>query len=398
MSELTMFDNWLKESGPAALVIRDQLEPVEGADAIIFPPTYAPAEEKSKFPGGYNIDPSPDGSNVCLIDSVGSQANRIEPMFERPPYRELVPQVRVTFPEKQPINLLEAGHRGGDALIRFTKAGETLWEAFQALKNTKNAEKLAKIAPTSLVFGVWDSRGTQEKVPRVVRSVIRAFNVRELRRSAQFNRATKFVEEGYIKEELDVGDGEKNPLSREGFKDSPATATHGGVLVRGEIRRDVTVNLSAIRRLYAGDANTTEDSEQTLKLRRYILGLALVATTALTDDLFDLREGCQLRRKPGYIPVWKAVPHCGEDQPLPDLTDVKALKFAELATSAFGVGPSGDYPFDKETADKWLALKKEEQDKRRRVAPMTKQFEDQVQSTAAVSEAGSPQPRRRGRA
>jgi CRISPR-associated protein Csb1 len=30
---------------------------------------------------GYNIDELPDGSNVCLIDSFGSQANRIEPLF-----------------------------------------------------------------------------------------------------------------------------------------------------------------------------------------------------------------------------------------------------------------------------------------------------------------------------
>ena len=44
---------------------------------------------------------------------------------------------------------------------------------------------MAKIAPTSLLFGVWDSRSTQVKVARVFRSVIRAHNVRKLSRSAQ---------------------------------------------------------------------------------------------------------------------------------------------------------------------------------------------------------------------
>lgn len=399
MSELTKFDDWLKDGGPAALVIRELLEPVEGPDGVLFPATFAAAEDKRQFAGGYNIDSFSDGSNVCLVDSVGSQANRIEPMFAKPAYLALVPQILVTFPEKKPINLLKAGHRAGDALIRFTKAGETIWEAFQALKDDRNAEPLAKIAPTSLVFGVWDSRGTQEKVPRAFRSVIRAFNVRKLSRSAQFNRAVKFVEEGYIKEELDVGEGEKNALSREGFKDSPATASHGGVQVNGEIRRETTINLSAIRRLCAGGAADTDDddSEDNLKLRRYILGLVLVAATATFDELFDLREGCQLRQKPGHQPKWRAVPYRGEDKPLPDLTDTAALQFARAAGSAFGVGASGEYPFDKATAEKWLALKKEEQEKRRRTGPMTKQFDDASEQTALETTESAPAQPRRGR-
>jgi len=30
MSELTKFDSWIKDGGPAALVMRELLEPVEG--------------------------------------------------------------------------------------------------------------------------------------------------------------------------------------------------------------------------------------------------------------------------------------------------------------------------------------------------------------------------------
>ena len=50
------------------------------------------------FAGGYNIDwfgEGKDGTNVCLIDSVGSQANRIEPLFMHEKYREPVPQIVV---------------------------------------------------------------------------------------------------------------------------------------------------------------------------------------------------------------------------------------------------------------------------------------------------------------
>src|SRR5580700_9571955 len=90
MSELTKFDDWFGDKGPAALVIREHLIPVEGADGVFFPATYAAQlgadRDKDKFQGGYNIDTFPDGTNVCLIDSVGSQANRIEPLFTKKGY------------------------------------------------------------------------------------------------------------------------------------------------------------------------------------------------------------------------------------------------------------------------------------------------------------------------
>ena len=45
-----------------------------------------------------------------------------------------------------------------------------------------DATAIAKLAPTSLVFGVWDSRDTQARLPRIVQSVIRAWDVSELKR------------------------------------------------------------------------------------------------------------------------------------------------------------------------------------------------------------------------
>src|SRR6516162_9976670 len=105
MAELTQFDCYLSDDGPAALVIRQHLMPVEGPDGVLFPATFAAAAGDGSS-GGYNIDSSPDGSNVCLIDSVGSQANRIEPLFMQDNYQHLVPQIIVKAGEKE-INLLE---------------------------------------------------------------------------------------------------------------------------------------------------------------------------------------------------------------------------------------------------------------------------------------------------
>lgn len=406
---LTQYDDWLQDGGPAALILSELLEPVDGPDGVYFPATYAAAEDKSKFAGGYNIDvfPSenalaaagpakdarwrptieqfPSSPNVCLVDSVGSQANRIEPIFSRPGFCGLVPQVRIKVGDKS-INLLDAGHRAGDAVVRFTSEGERIWKAFQSLLDDGNAWPLAEIAPTSLVFGVWDSRGTQAKVARAFRAVIRARNVRMLTRSAQFNRATKYVEEGVIDESLDVGDGDKSPLSREGFKDNPATSSHGGVY-GGEIRREVTINLSAIRRLRGAPSKEDgkNEDENAMKLRRYIFGLALVAATASDDGLFDLREGCHLRPKPDHVSTWTVVNYRKKDECLIDLDASRAIEYAKAAASDFGVAAPCETTFDKAAAEKWLALDKKEQDKRRRLGPVTKQAEGDAGSSGGRS-------------
>src|SRR6476660_6058648 len=181
MADVSQFDKWLKTDDVAALVIRERLVPVEGPEGVLFPATYASGDN---FPGGYNIDPPEGENNICLVDSVGSQANRIEPIFAKPDYAKLVPQVIVKAGEKE-VSLLEAGHRAGDALVRCTGLQKELENAFKAVQKG-NAEPMAKIAPTSLVFGVWDSRNTQAKLPRLVASTIRAFNVRSLTRSATY--------------------------------------------------------------------------------------------------------------------------------------------------------------------------------------------------------------------
>src|SRR5438045_649254 len=139
MSELTQFDYFLNDDGPAALVIREPMMSVEGAEGVVFPATFASGDN---FSGGYNIDGDPNGVNVCLIDSVGSQANRIEPIFAKEKYAGLVPQVAVKAGEKV-VNLLEAGHRAGDAIVRCSALQKELQDAFKALLKG-DAEPLAK--------------------------------------------------------------------------------------------------------------------------------------------------------------------------------------------------------------------------------------------------------------
>ncbi|MEM7697189.1 MAG: type I-U CRISPR-associated RAMP protein Csb1/Cas7u, partial [Verrucomicrobiota bacterium] len=150
MSDIKQFDDWLEGTGgPAALVLREHLTPVEGRDGVLFPPTFASGDG---FPGGYNIDPRPrkdelwPEENVCLVDTVGSQANRIEPLFADDEYSHLIPTVVVKAGEKA-VNLVEAGHRAGDALMRCSGLQDELNAAFKAVI-MGDASPLAKIAPT----------------------------------------------------------------------------------------------------------------------------------------------------------------------------------------------------------------------------------------------------------
>ena len=324
MSDVARFDNWLMTDTVAALVIREFLEPVEGPDGVIFPATYAPAEDKKVFPGGYNIDP-PDGErNVCLVDSVGSQANRIEPIFAKPDYAHLVPQIFVKAGEKS-VSILEAGHRAGDALVRCTPLQKELQDAFKAVLKG-NAEPLAKIAPTSLVFGVWDSRDTQAKLPRLIASTIRAFDVKRLKRSAQYNPSTDYIGDKLLEDTTDAK--LKDAYAERGFVHVPATGSHGGVIATGGVRRDATLSLAALRLLAVGG-----DAAKTLDLRRYILGLSLVAFTSNASTY--LRQGCNL--VPSEKPREFQLVHSDGKREPQKLTHADVLTFATAAATAFKV-------------------------------------------------------------
>lgn len=344
MSRLDEHDPWLTTDDAAAIVIREPLVPVEGPDGVFFPATYAASEDKT-FPGGYNIDPPNGEKNVCLVDSVGSQANRIEPMFARPGYFELVPQIVIEAGEKR-VNLLDAGHRAGDAIVRCTPLQKKLQEAFKEVLRG-NALPIAKVAPTSLVFGVWDSRDTQAKLPRLIAATIRAFDVQRLTRSAVYLPPVEYVNAGLVPEELDTGRGKDNPLAQRGYKHNPASAQHGGVVATSGVRRDVTFSLAALRLLSAGD-----DAAQTLALRRYVLGLSLVALTAPAQTY--LRQGCNLVPDSDHPRTVTLVRADGRREAL-TLEHGEALAFAKLAADAFGVGDSLTARFDPELAKKDIA-------------------------------------------
>jgi CRISPR-associated protein Csb1 len=84
---------------------------------------------------------------------------------------------------------------------------------------------------------------------------------------------------------------------------NPEARVLGGVLVRDRIEREVVINLVALRGLRG------KDETETNAIRKYLLGLSLLAATA--DIELFLREGCLLRYADSED-QWYEVPRRGE--------------------------------------------------------------------------------------
>jgi CRISPR-associated protein Csb1 len=334
--------------GPVALHLKQKLLPVEGEGGLIFPPTYADI--------GYNIDTLSDGTKVVNVDSVGSQANRMEPIFKREPYAALVPQVTLQLGNEKSISLVDVGHRLGDAIVRASDLANEAEQAFLDYQRNNDPSPIAKLAPTSLVFGVWDSRGEGAKLPRLVSATIRASDVDILHRAATYVPAADFADDALLGPH-DDDKAEKDARSALGFQHAPATWTSndkipeyrdgkpnnerrilGGVIARGGIYREVTVNLVALRNLGGPTPQP---------LRYYILGLTLVAANNHSEEF--LRQGCLLTLAPKEQANWVMVERSGT-RPLIVFNTGDPLKFAKEAATNFGVASPHTFHFDKARA------------------------------------------------
>lgn len=161
------------DGGAVAVRAITRLEPAGGPGDKVFPPTYVKeGRSQTKYAMEERIV---DGQRVqtVLLDSVASQANRIEEaLLEGWRRGELkFPVVSVDFSEVEglgdleQITALQAPHRIADALLRDsvdangtpfrqTSAGKEVTDA-----RPNHATGMYKHCPTALVFGVWDSTG-----------------------------------------------------------------------------------------------------------------------------------------------------------------------------------------------------------------------------------------------
>lgn len=392
---LTRYDDLLRDDADvAAIVIRERLRPVQGTRGVFFPPTFAATRKGEK--SDYQIDrfgpraDDPEGAQKdgviasrCTVDSVPSQANRLEARLLKYSGTS-IPKVTISGSRvgQGSIDLLEVGHRVGDAVVRYSKTiveekvknaegqdetkpvGSDGFEKFEAALQAfvkGDAAPLAKLAPTSLVFGHWDSRdsatkkSTKSKARRLIRSEIVAFNVQKVTKRSQYWSSI----DPEVNQELEQVLAEAKELAREkpdaknkasqlGLLDVPAPESPGGVIAFGPIERTAIIALSGVRALatfaQANESGVTAiDTDKTLALRRYLFALALAS--AADPGVWDLREGCILVREsktegdrvvadPSAFTAVK-VKHSGEEAPFTVPTQMEPSEFLVKAAAAF---------------------------------------------------------------
>jgi CRISPR-associated protein Csb1 len=445
---LTEFAAEFLADDAVAIIVKQHLLPDDVENPVIFPPTYLRARNKAQTDKGtegedkkeakkdqqqqsvYNLSDLGDKRNVVDIDSPQSDGNRSEPLFKSDALKHLVPQIVIDV-NGTPVNILDAGHRAGDAVVRLSSLAAEFHAAFERA-DLGDHSLLASLAPTSLLYGAWDSRSTQTKLQRIIKASVRAENVRPMIRSATFIPAVDYVAVGAVKEELNVGEGDSNPLSSEGMLHALASQTLGGVRLTDLklLVRTIKINLVALRQLKgmidpdrapppslpngateeqiqshvkqieefdAAKKKATKDSTvRTDALRKYILGLALVAATS--DPDLNLREGCNLRITADDH--WVLVRHRKDDDPI-DVDRRRAVTFAQTSGRAFFALMAGladedasklekdkhpfdkkdrlDAKFEKDVAEEFLGLTDAkgklsgaERDKVRKIGPITR--------------------------
>ncbi len=145
-----------------------KLQPAGGCGDKVFPPTYAGGQYALES----RIDEHGVAKEVVLLDSVQSQANRMEQalLAAHRAQRITLPMVSVNFSKFEElkdlgeITVLDAPHRLADAILRDSMLKDRLFPATtegQVLRRAtaRNATELFKLCPTALLFGIWESTG-----------------------------------------------------------------------------------------------------------------------------------------------------------------------------------------------------------------------------------------------
>ncbi len=191
MMKIADLTNAVKQG--AALRCRTRIQPAGGEGDKVCPPTYLGAkyatEERT-----VTTDGKPERVPCVLLDSVQSQANRMEEALQSAVDAGDIrlPVVEVDFTGVElidpvgKITSLQAPHRIADAILRDSLhdgvpfRSSEIGKQIDAVSN-RNATPLLELCPTALVFGVWDSTGPKgglgAKFARALVAEIVGFNV-----------------------------------------------------------------------------------------------------------------------------------------------------------------------------------------------------------------------------
>lgn len=308
-----LIDLLLYGQDTVAITLEQSLQPLIGRS--IYPASYAAGEvSKDKGPR-YCITELRNGENVCVVDSIPSQANRIEQAWaSENAYRELFPKVTVEAKladgSTSQRSIMELGHRAADGAVLASDLAKEVTEAMRSMvASPASPVALASLSPSSLLMGLWDSRPNRSglKLPRAFSATIEATNVAERVRHAQYNSA--WHASMLDKELQEAMKGMK--ASEIGLDGALAGDGLGGVEVFGKITRMAWLSAVPLRSNLALCGRRPDDGAHALTAE-YVAALGLLALTMPASPW--LRSGCNL--VPNGAATLQIVARDGKKQPV----------------------------------------------------------------------------------
>jgi len=353
-----------------AIRSRLSLQPAGGSGTKVMPPSYAVADHaEHKYVLETRVAANGETSQTVLLDSVASQANRMEEaLLEGWELEELdLPVAFVDFTGEDDlqdvgrITALEAPHRLADAIFRDSLLDNTLFrlsDVGRAITDAtpRNAAAMLRHCPTALLFGMWDSTGPKgglgSKFQRAIVSELVGFD------AAIGSTVGSRIDPLGIRLGVDgitkTGDEEMWDFRDKG-KEKPSEINHGNIAPSIESRsggvtisraeQSVVLSLAALRRLrfpLTADGTPIAPAERRkaeTAARAAIAAVGIVAIAYQHEMDFDLRSRCLLI--PDHAPNIELLGRTG-GEPTPVEIDrdsaQELLREAAAETAKHGLG------------------------------------------------------------
>lgn len=362
----------------AAIRCRTRLQPAAGEGTKVFPPTHAGgvyAMEKRRLPG--RTDPV----DCVLLDSVQSQANRIEDALQDAIDRALIkmPLIVVEFGNQiadvPRVTSLQAPHRAADAILRdslregvpfrTSDIGKAITDSGLA-----NATALFRYCPHALILGVWDSTGPKgglgAKFARALVSEIVGIDaVIGKKTSSRIDplqtranaKVIKAVDGTWKMAKDDKAKGAVSP-SEINHGNIPPDVSEGSATI-AYAEHTAVLSLPQLRRLrfpIDGKLDSTRDDAA----RTVLAALALAGLTLSLERGADLRSRCLLF--PEAALQFELLEKPGQPQAftLDSTHAIKLLEAAVAEATKLGIGWQAE-PITLQPSDELIALVKKSQ-------------------------------------
>ena len=332
------FDTFLQYVKNAnAIRRRVTLQPAGGKGSYIAPPTYR--DDNDKTIHVFETRRINEADIYCvLLDSVQSQANRLEEALSKAIKTEkiAIPYTYVDFKNTDishvgALSSLDVPHRIFDAIIRDSETeGKSFLDSPMGKEISKatphNAQALFQYAPTTLVFGGWNSTGelggSGPRFQRCITSEIIGVNTPVELQSKK--PTSKLDPLGIEKVDIFRADGEKKhewsiDSSNKSKKLKPSEVNHGNiapsVLSQGATvdyaLQTIVITLAGLRRLSFPDNDGNMDESRDVTAHAVLAALALCAITRHDKAGYSLRSRCDLIPEPARLHTFEIIENDG---------------------------------------------------------------------------------------